>query len=103
MGTWFWLNIPLMLLFLGCWAAIPMWHTFRRWDAELKAKHAELAARGVLEPALVRSAAVAAAYRTTASLATPAISVIPDQSSRRVEPSVPVIREVTEDERPSRY
>ena len=45
MGIWFWLNIPLMLLFLGCWAGIPMWHTLQRWDAELKAKHAEIAAR----------------------------------------------------------
>ncbi len=44
MGTWFWLCVPLMLLFLGCWAGIPAWHTLKRWDAELKAKHAELAA-----------------------------------------------------------
>lgn len=80
MGTWFWLNIPFMLLFLGCWAGIPMWHTLRRWDAELKAKHAGLA-----------------------PLATPAIGAIPDQSSRRVEPSIPVTRELAEDERPSRY
>ena len=45
MGTWFWLCVPLMLLFLGCWAGIPAWHTLKRWDVELKAKHAELAAR----------------------------------------------------------
>lgn len=45
MGTWFWLNIPLALLFLRCWAGIPMWHTCKRWDVELKAKNAELAAR----------------------------------------------------------
>ena len=25
MGTWFWLCVPLMLLFLGCWAGIPAW------------------------------------------------------------------------------
>ena len=49
--TWFWLCIPLMLLFVCCWAGIPLWHTLTRWDAELKAKHAEVAAKAV--PALV--------------------------------------------------
>jgi hypothetical protein len=44
MGTWFWLNIPLALLFVCCWAGIPLWHTCKRWDAELRAKHAEIAA-----------------------------------------------------------
>ena len=42
MGTWFWLNIPLALLFVCRWAGIPLWLT--RWRAELSAKHAELAA-----------------------------------------------------------
>jgi hypothetical protein len=51
--TWFWLNIPLALLFICCWAGIPLWHTCRRWNAELKAKHAEVAAKAV--PALVPS------------------------------------------------
>ena len=49
--TWFWLCIPLMLLFVCCWAGIPLWHTLTRWDAELKAKHAEVAAAAI--PALV--------------------------------------------------
>ena len=49
--TWFWLNIPLALLFVCCWAGIPLWHTCKRWNAELDAKHAEVAAKGV--PALV--------------------------------------------------
>ncbi len=68
MSPWFWLNIPLMLLFLGLWAGIPMWHTLQRWDAELKAKHAELAARAIPEPVMARPAPapVAAAYQTTA-------------------------------------
>ena len=35
MGTWFWMNIPLALLFVCCWAGIPMWHTLKRWNAEL--------------------------------------------------------------------
>jgi hypothetical protein len=51
MGTWFWLNIPLALLFVCCWAGIPLWHACKRWNAELNAKHAEVAARAV--PALV--------------------------------------------------
>jgi hypothetical protein len=50
-GTWFWLNIPLAQLFVCCWAGIPLWHTCTRWNAELDAKHAEVAARAV--PALV--------------------------------------------------
>jgi hypothetical protein len=41
---WFWLNIPLMLLFFGCWAGIPLWLTLTRWHAEITAKHAEVAA-----------------------------------------------------------
>jgi hypothetical protein len=44
MGTWFWLNIPLELLFFCCWTGIPLWLTLTRWRAELSAKHAELAA-----------------------------------------------------------
>jgi len=54
MGTWFWLNIPLVLLFVCCWAGIPLWHTFKRWDAELKAKHAEVAARVAAQPAVAQ-------------------------------------------------
>jgi hypothetical protein len=42
--SWFWPCIPLMVLFFCCWAGIPLWHTLTRWDAELKAKHAEVAA-----------------------------------------------------------
>jgi hypothetical protein len=49
--TWFWLNIPLALLFLCCWAGIPLWHTCKRWNAELNAKHAEVAAKA--DPVLV--------------------------------------------------
>ena len=51
--SWFWLNIPLMLLFVCCWAGIPLWHTLTRWDAELKAKHAEIAARAIAAPLVV--------------------------------------------------
>ncbi len=66
MGTWFWLDIPLMLLFLGCWAGIPMWFVLTRWDAELRAKHAELAARAAPEPVMALSVPAMAAYQTTA-------------------------------------
>ncbi len=42
--SWFWMNIPLMLVFFGCWAGIPLWLVLTRWDKEIKAKHAEVAA-----------------------------------------------------------
>jgi hypothetical protein len=48
--TWFWLNIPLALLFVCGWAGIPLWHTCRRWNAELTAKHAVAAAKTVAAP-----------------------------------------------------
>jgi hypothetical protein len=51
MGTWFWLNIPLALLFVCCWAGIPLWFVLTRWNAELDAKHAEVAAGAVPVPA----------------------------------------------------
>jgi hypothetical protein len=51
MMSWFWLNIPLMVVFFGCWSGIPLWHTLTRWDAELKAKHGEIAAAVAAEPA----------------------------------------------------
>jgi hypothetical protein len=52
MGTWFWLNIPLALLFFCCWAGIPLWLTLTRWNTELSAKHAEIAAEAVPVPVL---------------------------------------------------
>jgi hypothetical protein len=45
MGTWFWLNIPLALLFFCCWAGIPLWLTLTRWNTEISAKHAEITAK----------------------------------------------------------
>jgi hypothetical protein len=53
-ATWFWLNVPLALLFVCCWAGIPLWHTLRRWNAELDAKHAEVAAQAVAAAAVAR-------------------------------------------------
>ena len=41
---WFWLNVPLMVVFFGCWTGIPLWLTLTRWNAEIIAKHAEIAA-----------------------------------------------------------
>jgi len=62
--SWFWLNIPLMVVFFGCWAGIPLWHTLTRWDAELRAKHAEIAATAVAELVFAQPApATAAAHR----------------------------------------
>ena len=45
MGTWFWLNIPLAVVFVCCWAGIPLWLTLTRWNAEISAKHAAIAAK----------------------------------------------------------
>jgi hypothetical protein len=64
MMSWFWLNIPLMVVFFGCWAGIPLWHTLTRWDAELTAKYAEVAVTAVAEPVFAPPApATAAAHR----------------------------------------
>jgi hypothetical protein len=57
---WFWLNVPLMVVFLGLWAGVPLWHTLRRWNAELNAKHAELGV-GVIPAQVVAPPAPAAA------------------------------------------
>ena len=45
-----WLNIPLALFFFACWAGIPLYLTLTRWNAELRAKHAELALPAAREP-----------------------------------------------------
>ena len=60
MMSWFWLCIPLMVVFFCCWAGIPLWHTLTRWDAELKAKHAEVAAAAVAAPVFTQPAAATA-------------------------------------------
>ena len=67
--SWFWLNIPLMVVFFGCWAGIPLWHTLTRWDAELKAKHAEIAATAVAELVFAQPAPATAAALRAGSLA----------------------------------
>ena len=66
MGAWFWLNIPLALLFVCCWAGIPMWLLLNRWHAEVEAKHAEVKARAVPEPVVSRPARATTAYQTAA-------------------------------------
>ena len=60
MGTFIWANILLMLLFFGCWAGIPLWHTLRGWNDEVNAKHAELAAKAVPVPVIAQQPAPAA-------------------------------------------
>jgi hypothetical protein len=58
---WFWDNVPLMVLFFGCWAGIPLWLTLTRWHAEITAKHAEIAAaQGQIAVQLVAGQAPAA-------------------------------------------
>jgi hypothetical protein len=61
MISWLWLNIPLTVLFFCCWVGIPLWHTLNRWDAELKAKHAEIAAGAVAARAFAQPAPASAA------------------------------------------
>ena len=61
MMSWFWLCIPLMVVFFCCWAGIPLWHTPTRWDAELKAKHAEVAAAAAVAAAVFTQSAPATA------------------------------------------
>jgi hypothetical protein len=65
MGMWFWLNIPLALLFLCCWAGIPLWLTLTRWNAEISAKHAAIAAKA--SPAPVFAPSAPAVARETSS------------------------------------
>jgi cell division protein FtsB len=49
MGSWFWLNFPLALLFFGAWTAVPLWLVLTRWRREIEAKHAEIAALAAAE------------------------------------------------------
>jgi hypothetical protein len=55
MGS-FWLNIPLAVLFICCWAGIPLWLTLTRWNAEISAKHAAIAAKASPAPAFAQPA-----------------------------------------------
>lgn len=76
MGTWFWLNIPLMLLFFGCWAGIPLWLTLTRWKDEIETSHARIAARAPAQLVNTQSAPYAAVAREVAS---PAYSEMADR------------------------
>jgi hypothetical protein len=75
MGSWFWLNIPLMLLFFCAWTGIPLWLVLTRWRREIEAKHAEIAAQAVAQAVLdldelvssVSGEAAADPYEVTAS------------------------------------
>jgi len=52
MGSWFWVNVPLMLLFFCAWTGIPLWLVLTRWHREIEAKHAEIAAQAVARAVL---------------------------------------------------
>lgn len=56
MEAWFWLNIPLALLFVGCWAGIPLRLTLTRRNAEIDAKYAVIAAKASPAPVFARPA-----------------------------------------------
>ncbi len=57
MRTWIWLSIPLAPLFFCSWASVPLWLTLTRWNTELNAKHAEIAAKAGLAPIFAQPAA----------------------------------------------
>ena len=69
MMNWFGLNIPFMVVLVCCWAGILLWHVLTRWGAELRAKHAGVAARAVAVPVLVQPAPAPAAARGAGCLA----------------------------------
>ena len=52
MGSWFWLNFPLALLFFCAWTVIPLWLVLTRWHRETEARHAEIAAQAVTQVVL---------------------------------------------------
>jgi hypothetical protein len=77
MGSWFWLNIPLALLFFCCWTGIPLWLTLTRWNVEINAKHAEISARNAAvaaEAVLVVAHAASAGTLDTGTRPVPELS-----------------------------
>ena len=52
MGSWFWMNIPLMLLFFCAWTGIPLWLVLTQWRREIEAKHAEIAVQAATQAVL---------------------------------------------------
>jgi len=32
MPLWFWLNVPLMIVFFAAWTGIPLWLVLTRWN-----------------------------------------------------------------------
>jgi hypothetical protein len=59
MMSWFWLNIPPVVL-VCCRAGIRLWRVLTRRDAELKAEHAEVAAQAVAVPVVLQPTPAAA-------------------------------------------
>jgi hypothetical protein len=58
-------NIPLVLVFVCCWAGIPLWLTLTRWSAELVAKHAEVTPEAAVALVVAQPVPVSAAARET--------------------------------------
>jgi hypothetical protein len=65
MGSWLGWNILLGLMFVGCWAGIPLWLTLTRWKDEVETQHAEIAMRH----AWMAARNAEAAHRAAADLA----------------------------------
>ncbi len=79
MATWLWANILFAAVFIGCWAGIPLWHVLHRWNDEVNAKHAEIAARAVPVAVPAQAAPTAIASRDAES---PAYAGVPDREVR---------------------
>ena len=75
---WFWLNVPLMVLFFGCWTGIPLWLTLTRWNAEVTVKHAEVAAA----QGEVAARAIPAQSAEAVAQEAPAFAGVTDQPGR---------------------
>ena len=71
MGAWIWPEAAAMAVFLGLWAGIPLWHTLHRWNDEINAKHAELAAKAarVAVPTQAKPATVPLSFEDIRELA----------------------------------
>jgi len=70
MGSWFWLNFPLALLFFCGWTIVPLWLVLTHWRREIDAKHAEIAVAEVVidqwAASVANEAAVSVPYEAIA-------------------------------------
>lgn len=82
MSTWFWLNVPFMVLIFGAVTGIPMWLVFRRPDTGPGAS-----TPAASTPAASTSAASTPAASTPAASTPSAISVKAAPAARALTPA----------------